>query len=87
MIITRLFQKKRTIKICDKENIGQINDNTIHGLIITPLFRGEELVGVINLFNKIINYENKTQEGVGQIKVDPRGLRLLNTFQKSVITL
>ncbi|MBT7608910.1 MAG: diguanylate cyclase [Bacteriovoracaceae bacterium] len=65
--------KKHTIRINDKENIEQINENIIYGLMITPLFRAEELVGVINLFNKIIYDENKTQEDVGQINADPRG--------------
>jgi diguanylate cyclase (GGDEF)-like protein len=60
------ISKKETIRISDRENIEQVDDETVHSLIVSPLFSGEELIGTIHLFNKTI-------DGTGGISLDPVG--------------
>ncbi len=72
--INKAHSKNRTIRIRDKENIEQNSDNTIHSLIITPLFRGNEAVGVIKLFNKINNNEPHEIDPNGYFSSDDESL-------------
>ncbi len=52
-------QKRKPIRENDRSKIIQVSDTVTHSIISVPLLRGDELVGIINMTNKMKIVEGK----------------------------